>query len=33
LEIQAKILAETKGRPFKPLSLPKLVSLRPGFRG
>lgn len=32
-EIQARIQSETKGRPFKQLSLPKLVSLRPGFRG
>jgi threonyl-tRNA synthetase len=32
-ELQARILTETKGRPFKPLSLPKPISLRPGFRG
>jgi len=31
--LQERIHSETKGRPFKPLSLPRMVSLRPGFRG
>ncbi|MCK5547960.1 MAG: threonine--tRNA ligase, partial [Thermoplasmata archaeon] len=32
-ELGERILSETKGLPFKPLSLPKLISMRPGFRG
>ena len=32
-ELTRRVHDETVGRPFKPLSLPKLVSLRPGFRG
>ncbi len=32
-ELKARIKAETEGTPFKPLSLPRMLSLRPGFRG
>jgi threonyl-tRNA synthetase len=32
-ELRDRILSETKGKPFKPLSLPNLISMRPGFRG
>jgi len=32
-ELEGRIRAETGAKPFKPLSLPKMVSLRPGFRG
>jgi threonyl-tRNA synthetase len=31
-ELRDSIISETEGRPFKPLSLPTLLSLRPGFR-
>jgi threonyl-tRNA synthetase len=31
-ELRDSIISETEGRPFKPLSLPMLLSLRPGFR-
>lgn len=31
-ELRESIQSETRGRPFQPLSLPKLISKRPGFR-
>lgn len=31
-ELRDSIISETEGKPFKPLSLPMLLSLRPGFR-
>ncbi len=32
-ELMAEIREKTKGRPFKPLPLPMLISRRPRFRG
>ena len=32
-DLMRRIHSETEGKPFKPLSLPKFVSMRPAFRG
>lgn len=32
-EVEQLLLSDTKGRPFRPLPLPRLLSLRPSFRG